>query len=164
MLADDDVALGIAGQPVGADRADAVRVALEDRIDERAGAVRLGPLIDGVPTDIREQQPRLVGDPYRALDEHEAVGQLLDLGAGGDERVETRVDAKNRTGTRGFCRRDGGRLIHRFGRRLGRRRPARHRQDREPGQSEAFLHHLEHLRESVPEAPSAGQPLLTVIL
>ena len=128
VLADDEPALGVERQPVRRDRPQPLAVALENGVDERAGPLGLGPLVDGVGPHVGEEQPRLAADPHRPLGEHVALGQLLDGRARRHERVEPRVDPQDAAGPRLLADR-------RFlGRRLLLRRPAAgHRQGRERG-------------------------------
>ena len=101
MLANNEPSLGVERQAVGADGPAAGDVALEHRIDEGTHSLCLGPLIDGVGSHVGKQKPRFALYPHGPLREDEPVGQLLDASVGGNERVESRVDAQNGSGTRG---------------------------------------------------------------
>ena len=95
VFGNDQPSLAVERQPVRRDRPEPFAVALEDRIEERTGAVRLRPLVDCVGAHVREEESRLAAHPDRAFREDVSLGELFDGRADRYEPVEPRVDPQD---------------------------------------------------------------------
>jgi hypothetical protein len=93
VLAEDEVAALVEGQPVGArlGPGELLLAGVPARLQERLHAVLRRPPHDAVVRDVGEQQGVVLLVPDRPLGPLEPAGEHLDLGVLRDEHVELRV-------------------------------------------------------------------------
>ena len=89
MLAGDERPVGVEHETVRSDEALARLAPVHALVEDRSLGVAFGPPHDVVGRDVAEQQVRAVAlDPDGAFGEPHASGELFDLGAGGNDRVQ----------------------------------------------------------------------------
>ena len=130
VLADEEPAVVVERQPVGANLAAALHAArVAGRRQGPAWLPRPAPAVDDVLRHVREEQVTAVLDPDGTFGPVVAVGENLDGRVGGDERVERRIEALNLQRLHGFGpgRRRRGRRRRLLRDRVNRERGGRHR-------------------------------------